>query len=257
MLYAGARYYMPALGRFTSTDRFKEKYPSLSPYQYAANNPTNIIDINGDSLYVRGTRDEVDFLLGGLGDSCGCELGTSETQDGDIISVLVTGSISQNGSFQGLQDALASLIGSESVFSMAVVPTTSQADAIEFSGNASYDIATRTIGVSQNWMTGDWRNSPGGNPPRYQAYDPGRAERGSGVAHSIMKLFGDDKTYSYKTTRPFTLGDVVGHELVHASDHAAGRLAGMTRTNAENRAINAINSIRVRQGRLRRLPNGW
>jgi RHS repeat-associated protein len=50
--YAGARYYMPALGRFTSTDRFKEMYPSLSPYQYAANNPISVIDVNGDSLNV-------------------------------------------------------------------------------------------------------------------------------------------------------------------------------------------------------------
>jgi RHS repeat-associated protein len=52
MLYAGARLYMPAYGRFTSTDRFKEKYPSLSPYQYAANNPLTNIDVNGDSVVV-------------------------------------------------------------------------------------------------------------------------------------------------------------------------------------------------------------
>ena len=33
------------------TDRFLEKYVSLSPYQYGANNPVNNIDINGDSIW--------------------------------------------------------------------------------------------------------------------------------------------------------------------------------------------------------------
>lgn len=48
--YFGARYYDPALGRFFVTDRFAETYPSLTPYQYAANNPMNLIDVNGDSV---------------------------------------------------------------------------------------------------------------------------------------------------------------------------------------------------------------
>ena len=46
----GARMYDAAIGRFMKTDRFAEKYVALSPYQYAANNPVNVIDINGDSL---------------------------------------------------------------------------------------------------------------------------------------------------------------------------------------------------------------
>lgn len=36
-------------------DRFSEKYVSLSPYQYGANNPVNIVDINGDSLLLNKT----------------------------------------------------------------------------------------------------------------------------------------------------------------------------------------------------------
>ena len=50
--YAGARYYASAFGRFTTTDRFADKYPSLSPYQYGANNPATTIDMNGDSTVV-------------------------------------------------------------------------------------------------------------------------------------------------------------------------------------------------------------
>jgi RHS repeat-associated protein len=57
LLYAGRRMYLGALGRFTTRDRFEDKYPSLSPYQYAANNPALIVDVNGDSLYVENEED--------------------------------------------------------------------------------------------------------------------------------------------------------------------------------------------------------
>ena len=48
----GARHYDAAIGRFHTQDRFAEKYYPMSPYQYAANNPANIVDINGDSLSI-------------------------------------------------------------------------------------------------------------------------------------------------------------------------------------------------------------
>ena len=48
----GARHYDAALGRFTTMDKFAEKYYSMSPYQYAGNNPMNNMDINGDSIVV-------------------------------------------------------------------------------------------------------------------------------------------------------------------------------------------------------------
>ncbi len=48
----GARHYDAALGRFTTMDRFAEKYYSMSPYQYGANNPMKNIDVNGDSIVV-------------------------------------------------------------------------------------------------------------------------------------------------------------------------------------------------------------
>ena len=46
----GARMYDAATGRFTTQDRFAEKYYAMSPYQYGANNPVRNIDINGDTI---------------------------------------------------------------------------------------------------------------------------------------------------------------------------------------------------------------
>lgn len=46
----GARMYMPELGRFFTIDRFSEKYLSINPYHYGADNPVFYVDINGDSI---------------------------------------------------------------------------------------------------------------------------------------------------------------------------------------------------------------
>ena len=64
----GARMYDAALGRWHAVDRFSEKYYSMSPYQYAANNPVNIVDINGDSLSIQanpnGLLDQIKSYFG-------------------------------------------------------------------------------------------------------------------------------------------------------------------------------------------------
>jgi RHS repeat-associated protein len=48
----GARMFDPQIGRFNTIDKFAEKYYGLTPFHYAANNPVNTIDINGDSIWV-------------------------------------------------------------------------------------------------------------------------------------------------------------------------------------------------------------
>ena len=64
----GARHYDTALGRFMTNDRFAEKYYSMSPYQYGANNPVNNIDVNGDTIVVNpnpnGLIDNVRIFFG-------------------------------------------------------------------------------------------------------------------------------------------------------------------------------------------------
>ncbi|MFY0604503.1 MAG: hypothetical protein JXQ93_11165 [Flavobacteriaceae bacterium] len=44
------RDYDPAIGRFFKIDRFAEKYQSITPYHFAANNPIFFKEIKGDSI---------------------------------------------------------------------------------------------------------------------------------------------------------------------------------------------------------------
>jgi RHS repeat-associated protein len=46
----GARFYDATISRFSTQDRFAEKYIVVNPYQYGANNPIRFIDMNGDSI---------------------------------------------------------------------------------------------------------------------------------------------------------------------------------------------------------------
>jgi len=50
----GARFYDPLIGRFTTPDPLSEKYYSISPYAYCANNPINKIDPDGRDVFITG-----------------------------------------------------------------------------------------------------------------------------------------------------------------------------------------------------------
>jgi RHS repeat-associated protein len=57
--YYGARYYASELGIWLSVDPMSDKYPSLSPYNYCADNPVKFIDPKGEEIWIinkRGTR---------------------------------------------------------------------------------------------------------------------------------------------------------------------------------------------------------
>ena len=48
--YFGARYYSSDLSIWLSVDPMSDKYPSLSPYVYCADNPVRLVDPNGEEL---------------------------------------------------------------------------------------------------------------------------------------------------------------------------------------------------------------
>ena len=56
MYYYGARYYEPRLSLWMSVDPLQEKYPNISTYCHAANNPIKFIDSDGRKLlFASGT----------------------------------------------------------------------------------------------------------------------------------------------------------------------------------------------------------
>ena len=48
--YFGSRYYSSDLSIWLSVDPMSDKYPSLSPYTYCANNPIKLVDPNGEKV---------------------------------------------------------------------------------------------------------------------------------------------------------------------------------------------------------------
>lgn len=58
-----ARYYESAIGRFTTVDPLAEKYYSISPYAYVANNPLRYIDPDGRKII--GTNGKPVILTNG------------------------------------------------------------------------------------------------------------------------------------------------------------------------------------------------
>ena len=52
--YFGSRYYSSDLSIWLSVDPMSDKYPSLSPYVYCANNPVKLVDPNGEEIWIPG-----------------------------------------------------------------------------------------------------------------------------------------------------------------------------------------------------------
>jgi RHS repeat-associated protein len=82
----GARWYDAAIGRFGTIDRFAEKYSTMTPYQYGANNPINFIDVNGDSTAVFRLGDGafLEFRDDGKKDWSGTII-TTDQSDNEVV----------------------------------------------------------------------------------------------------------------------------------------------------------------------------
>ena len=61
--YFGARYYSSDLSTWLSVDPMSDKYPSLSPYVYCADNPVKLVDPNGEETLETDYRNYKGELL--------------------------------------------------------------------------------------------------------------------------------------------------------------------------------------------------
>jgi RHS repeat-associated protein len=81
----GWRMQDPQIGRFFTHDRFSEKYYSLTPYQFAANNPLLYIDKNGDSLILNGSQSAIQGTQEIVNNGLGGAFNLSTTSTGKYI----------------------------------------------------------------------------------------------------------------------------------------------------------------------------
>ena len=56
--YFGSRYYSSDLSIWLSVDPMSDKYASLSPYTYCANNPVKLVDPNGEEVWIPGVDEK-------------------------------------------------------------------------------------------------------------------------------------------------------------------------------------------------------
>ena len=56
--YYGARYYDSDISQWLSIDPMADKYPSLSPYNYCADNPVILVDPDGREIWITGDNGE-------------------------------------------------------------------------------------------------------------------------------------------------------------------------------------------------------
>ena len=67
MYYYGARYYDPRLSLWHGVDPLASKFPSMSPYAYANNNPISFIDVGGLFLWPVTVRSFISASKVGFG----------------------------------------------------------------------------------------------------------------------------------------------------------------------------------------------
>ena len=108
--YFGARYYSSDLSIWLSVDPMVDKYPSLSPYVYCANNPVKLVDPNGEewevneSGYLRQVGDKNNNTLYAVEGATEMSFGKRKTnEDGTLISMEADEEIMSTMTSQGIE----------------------------------------------------------------------------------------------------------------------------------------------------------
>jgi RHS repeat-associated protein len=106
--YFGARYYNAEIARWISVDALSGKYPSLTPYNYTANNPVFFVDPNGLDLIFHGDKSAIDAAVGIINkhlEGSGLSVAASYSGDGAYIDFA-----GQAGNLSESQQALVGVL---------------------------------------------------------------------------------------------------------------------------------------------------
>mgnify|MGYP001472036758 CR=1 FL=1 len=107
--YFGARFYNPALGKWLGVDPLADQYPSLSPYNYAANNPLFFVDPNGKEIWIHYQDEE------GEEQRLRYEVGGEYKGDNEFVQNTVS-LLNEIGSIEIGAEVLGELVSSENKF---------------------------------------------------------------------------------------------------------------------------------------------
>ena len=127
------------VSRFISIDPLAEKYYSISPYAYCANNPIKFVDLKGDSLTLAGTLSDVQSSINVANNAMG-GFYTASVDNSGRVSLTSTG---QQGTMNSTQQAffneMSRIVGDPNMVNVNVV-----------SGNSNTligDVSTATIDI--------------------------------------------------------------------------------------------------------------
>ena len=159
--YFGSRYYSSDLSIWLSVDPMSDKYPSLSPYTYCANNPIKLVDPNGEEIddnldkwKYNKTTGKLDWISNEGGRYHQIVVETQNTSSGEKVNRTVEfdGAIGQMFDFSVVSKTVDGIIsgalelgaGAETACSGIVIGTGGSA----FTGGASMALGATIVGFS-------------------------------------------------------------------------------------------------------------
>ena len=140
--YFGSRYYSSDLSVWLSVDPMSDKYPSLSPYTYCANNPVRVVDPDGEEIVEDKPPGKISNFLTNLdrkvvgtsenrqfeGGSDGANQGTMTKQDVEVgvavVATMVTCGAAAEA--EGLGSAIVSVVSVTNNIDDATIDTKGQ-----------------------------------------------------------------------------------------------------------------------------------
>ncbi|MBR4270058.1 MAG: RHS repeat-associated core domain-containing protein, partial [Clostridia bacterium] len=171
--YFGSRYYSSDLSIWLSVDPMSDKYPSLSPYVYCANNPIKLVDPNGETVIIEGQYDEEAFD--------NLQKGTNLELSMKGNTVVIVGGKVLNDNDQQLYDAINDKSVTAKIIASAKMPDLNGGESSTISGHCygaiyseQHGTATATNYVNINGMS---------------ALELPGAE-GSGMMHEVTEAYG-------------------------------------------------------------------
>ena len=178
----------PLNSKFTTMDRFAEKYPWQSPYCYAANNPIKYVDVNGDSIWFSYQYDKNKELSGVTMHVTGKVINESSNSDINMQDATKRINNQLESSFSGesngvsfttdsqlsVANSMNDVKGSDHLFVLADI-------GMSDVNGGSNAMGGKVAFISADYFSGPWDTSIGNMGPRTAGHEFGHL---AGLEHS-------------------------------------------------------------------------